>query len=698
MGIKIEKINVKNLGPIQNFSEKFGLFNIVYSKNERGKTFLTEFIIRSLFKNIKRWKFRGGGRGKVHISGLGEKIVEFSPAFTKKLEDFWEEEEIGLPPSLVKLLISKGAEPSIEDGEECIGKNLMKEVFSGISLLDKIDHDDNISKTIKDANLLNGNIDISKRGEGKKYFEIREDLDSIDNLFSEIEEKYGQGLVESYRMDEKLLKERLEKIKKAKRYEAYLISEKIKELNKKLNENSDDILNDLTTELKIYNDKKDEYNKRQNSRKELNKESKHFDWLNQALPIYEKLTINYVEKPRFLLLIIAAILFIATIVFVLLNIKIAAIIALVLAIILCAFYIKKIFSYSKFKSQNEELDRIKKEFKNRTDSELTNIATLKSELENQKRASENANILDGQLRELENEKDNKASYIREKFFSLTNKDISEDEWQVTLNGKKTENKNLKREIEEERSKLTNLGISEADYFYEDIGVKFNYDEFEEVSTSLDELSEKIEKQEREIDDLKHEVCNETKSDLSIDWEKLLGNLKEKRIEKQNELELIEAKIIAGINVHKIINQLREEEDKKILEGLQSKIVLEPLINITNRYNKLKIVEDELIVSDDFNNFSLRDLSTGAKEQIMLALRIGFTSKLLKKDTLFLILDDAFQHSDWDRREILINNLKGIAEFGWQVIYLTMDDHILGLFDKIGKKYLKNEYKRIIINN
>ena len=38
MGIKIEKITVKNLGPIESFSEDFGLFNLIFSKNECGKT------------------------------------------------------------------------------------------------------------------------------------------------------------------------------------------------------------------------------------------------------------------------------------------------------------------------------------------------------------------------------------------------------------------------------------------------------------------------------------------------------------------------------------------------------------------------------------------------------------------------------------------------------------------------------------
>ena len=81
---------------------------------------------------------------------------------------------------------------------------------------------------------------------------------------------------------------------------------------------------------------------------------------------------------------------------------------------------------------------------------------------------------------------------------------------------------------------------------------------------------------------------------------------------------------------------------------------------------------------------------------MLALRIGFSSKLLKKDTLFLILDDAFQHSDWERRETLVKILADIAKNGWQIIYLTMDDHIKGLFDKVGSKFKKDEFKSLTI--
>ena len=158
MGIKIDKISVKDLGPIKSFTAKFGVFNLIYSRNEKGKTFLTEFIICSLFKNISRWSnLREGGKGKITISGLEERTIDFSPSSQKKLEDYWESSEKGLPVSMAKLLVVKGGEAGIEN-DEGISKFLVKEVLSGINILDKIDKDNNISKTVKSAEIVSSQI------------------------------------------------------------------------------------------------------------------------------------------------------------------------------------------------------------------------------------------------------------------------------------------------------------------------------------------------------------------------------------------------------------------------------------------------------------------------------------------------------------------------------------------------------------
>ena len=113
----------------------------------------------------------------------------------------------------------------------------------------------------------------------------------------------------------------------------------------------------------------------------------------------------------------------------------------------------------------------------------------------------------------------------------------------------------------------------------------------------------------------------------------------------------------------------------------------PLHLLTGRYREIRLSpeKDLVLVSDDDDLYPLSELSTGVREQIFLALRMGFASRAMGGETGFLILDDAFQHSDWSRREKLVSQILSLVQSGWQVFYFTMDDHIRGLFQKIGSE-------------
>ncbi|MDP3260638.1 MAG: hypothetical protein Q8M34_08645, partial [Thermodesulfovibrionales bacterium] len=640
MGIKIDKISVKKLGPIQEFNKELSLLNLIYSPNSRGKTFLTEFIIRSLFKNIGRWKYlREDGNGKILISGLDESTVEFSPSTKKKLEDYWEKDGSGLPPSMVKLLVSKGAESSIEDTNGGISKNFMKEILSGISLLDKIDSDGNIPKTVKSAKLEDGNINIEKRGEGKSYLSQRDELAKIDELSAEIETKYTKGIIETDKIQEKLLQKQLEKFTKAKRYEAYLISEEIKSGKSELSQIPEDELNQISSDVYIYKSKKESYDRLNREKKESQEESKHFNWLQNALSEYEKLTTNIIKKPSSVFLFIAGILAAIPVIFILLNKQdkqVASIISFLAALILVGIYIKKLYDSSKYVGQNEELKNIKEEFKNRIGQELTDIALLETVLKEQEEVISKSKLIKEQLDDKDRELRDLYSSIKYKVFNLTEKEIKESEWDITVKDLKLEHSNLRNQIDIEKEKLHKLGVDETDYLHEDAGFKYSQEGFNIIESEFDKIKNEIRIKENELQNLKAKVCSKTGDDLSIGWEQLLENLRNKRFDKQSQLNELEAQIIGGIIIHKVISQLRKEEDAKIREELESEIVLKPLRDLTQLYNRLTLEGDTLIVSNDYNNFPLNDLSTGEKERVMLALRIGFSSKLLKQDSLFLI--------------------------------------------------------------
>ena len=708
MGIKIDKISVKDLGPVKSFTAKFGMFNLIYSGNEKGKTFLTEFIICSLFKNIGRWCYlRKGGKGKIAISGLEEQTIDFSPTSKKKLEDYWEIGEKGLPVSMSKLLVVKGGESGIED-DDGISKFLVKEVLSGINVLDKIDRDSNISKTIKSAEIASNQISIQQRGEGKQYGDAIDELDSIEKQFEEIESEYAQGILKTYRIEEKSLEDNLVHLDKAKRHKAYLTSEKIKELNLRLNHVPDDQLRKIENELSLYKSKKEYYNQLEEKYKNALEKSRDFKWLESAISYYKDLSIKTVKKPGNSLLfacgVLAAIGTAATVIlfFSYRQTSVTALILYLIIICVCflgslAFslvYIKRFNNFSKQAGQTGELNKVRKEFKNRIGKELSDIALLESTLNEERGFYSESEVIKEQMSNLHEELLKLNSSVSQKLTDFTGKEIREKDREKIFKDLKQYNRNLKEKIDEEKEDLFKLGVSETDHILEDFGTTYNKQEYEKIKSELELIQEEINNQEDKIQKLKYRICEKTKDDPSISWGDLIENLRRKRFETQNELREITANIAAAYSVYKVVSRLREEEDVKIQEGLQSKTVLTPLKEITGRYDKLSLDNDRLIVSDRYDDFDIRDLSTGAKEQVMLALRIGFTLKILREDALFLILDDAFQHSDWQKREILIGKLASIAKKGWQIIYLTMDDHIKGLFDKVSKEFEEGKYNSV----
>lgn len=707
MGITIDKISVKDLGPIKNFTAGFGLFNLIYSKNERGKTFLTEFIIRSLFRNTGRWSYiRSGGKGKVAVKGLDDKkLINFTPSSLKKLEDYWEKSEKGLPLSISKLLVVKGGEAGIEDGEG-ISRFLVREVLSGINVLDKIDSDTNISKTVKDTEIKNSHIIISDRGEGKRYNNIKKELNDIEKLFEEIESGYTRGILRTYRLKEKKLKDRLEQLTRAKRHLAYLISEKIKKLKLKLLNSPDDELNKLENEISIYKSKQETCSRLRDDYKDTPGKSRDFKWLESALFQYRELLSKVTNKPGKLLPVLAGIFAagaLAASVLLFFSYTDHASLILLYPAIICfcipgflisiAVYIKKIINFSKQMMQNEELRKICEEFKKRTGRILTDISLLESTLNEYREYNSRLMVIENQINSLEKELQEKYFFINRKIKNLCRQEVSEEDWETATAGLKQNNINIKNRIDDEKEKLYKLAVPEEDYLSEEVEAEYSQKEYEKTQTELENLEIGIREQENRIQNLKQKICDKTEDELSISWEELIDNLQKKREQTLAELNEIAADIIAGSIVHRVISRLRREEDEKIKEGLQSETVTGPLKDITQRYDNLTLDNDNLIVSDSYDDFNIRDLSTGAKEQVMLALRIGFTSKLLKKESLFLILDDAFQHSDWEKREVLTDKLAEIARKGWQIIYLTMDNHIKELFEKTGKKFQNGKYKK-----
>lgn len=94
---------------------------------------------------------------------------------------------------------------------------------------------------------------------------------------------------------------------------------------------------------------------------------------------------------------------------------------------------------------------------------------------------------------------------------------------------------------------------------------------------------------------------------------------------------------------------------------------------SGRYRSVVLDSDGRLAVErkDGSRFGSDALSRGARDQLALAVRLALVRRVLGEPG-FLVLDDAFMSSDATRREALALQLAELAEEGWQIIYFTFD--------------------------
>ncbi len=263
--------------------------------------------------------------------------------------------------------------------------------------------------------------------------------------------------------------------------------------------------------------------------------------------------------------------------------------------------------------------------------------------------------------------------------------VEAENWENRIKKLINEKQKLNEKVKEKEGELKGLGVIEDEYLIDDPGYIFSSEEMEKTEKELEKVKESIDTLNKELNDLRTKIASVINGDPLWPWPEILNGLYKKIEAKREELKRREASLIAQILLAEVIKELDREETEKVEEVIHSPQVGEMLNRFTRKYNQIYRLQssdgqtDVLGVSDGTSEFVLADLSTGAREQVMLALRIAFIEKIFKKTRCFLILDDAFQHSDYERRATIVDTLVDLANLGWQIFYLTMDDHIRDLF-------------------
>ncbi len=689
MAIRIDRIKVNRGGPLEeDFKLEPGDINLIYGHNETGKTYIVESIINLLFRTGRNitWNLRGWDfAGTIVVSGLQDKPVTFSRT-GKKLEDYCEE-EIGLPQDFSRLLVVKEGETQLAHEEKSISRDILKNYLSGEGLLDRIQT--RISRTLQELSVQNGQILGPNRGEKKTREQLLDDLEELDSLLKEAEDGYASGEVYNLRQKQETIEVELEKLQNAKYYYAAHLYGKRKSLHKEgENLQNEEDLSQIESDISVYDNKKNELGDKLETLRKLESTVESYIWTEKALNIYREITGGpAVAGPKTVYMVAALLFLVGAAVTGFLNLSIPLGICVAGSLAFSILYFLGTRRTLATAGTNKELERLKTEFKTRYGSELTDRALLEARVETLRedyfRATSLKKDLEDNLTPNLKIQENNIRRALEKFMGS---DLPPQEWRLATTELRGKLKSIANEISLLDVELASLAVLEEDLLGEDPGTEWNPERYSILNKELAETKQVLDQELQKLEQLKARISQETHLD-STEWEELITALRDRREKVAEEYRFITAEILAKIQINKVIEEFREEENVRIAAGLESDELIKPLYAITGSYRNIRHEADRglILTTDHDEEYSLADISTGAREQAFLAMRMGFSSIIMKGQTAFLILDDAFQHSDWPRRTNLMNQILRLMESGWQVFYFTMDDHIRDLFLKVGEK-------------
>ena len=688
MTFRIDRIKVNRAGPLErDFEFEPGDLNLIYGQNETGKTYVVESLIRFLFKTNSRapvnWNLRGWDiAGKAIVSGLKSDPVTFTTS-GQKLEDYWED-GLGLPRDLSRLLVVRAGETLLAEAGDGVGRDILKDYLSGEGLLDRVAS--NISATLGTAEIQGSQIIGNRAGELKTRDKCGKLLTDLQSLIDDVEEGYASGDAYSLRKEKEALVAQLETLEDAKRYHAAQLAGQMQALqSEKGGLPTEGDLASIEADVRNCISQGAEIKTKSERLQELESTSADFQWTAEALDVYKDVTSGAGDGGhRKALMLLALLSVTGTVAFGLFGLRGPLIVSAVLSVLFGAMTYRDLKKAASFAGENTELEKLKAEYRTRFGSDLTDRAALQTKLEELNKSQ----ILAAPLRkDLDVLSDATGTLERETTAALkawTGSEVPAEEWQATIRDLKERNIGLQGQIDSIGIELTAVGVPGHEYVEEDPGEKWDSERYAEITKGLSVTDEALKQEEEELEMLKARVVQATGL-ANSDWEDLITDLRDKREEAAQEYQKHTAEILAKIQVHTVINHFRQDENSRIAEGLERDELTEPLQALTDRYGSIRLDEDQglVLTSDKDEEYPLASMSTGAREQIFLALRMGFASIAMEGKTGFLILDDAFQHSDWERRSKLVARTLSFVQSGWQVFYFTMDDHIKGLFEDEG---------------
>ena len=642
--MKINKLQINAFGNIENREiELSENINIVYGKNEAGKSTLLKFIVDNLYgisKNKRGKEFSDYDRykpwkseefsGKLTYTLDNGKKYEVFRDFNKKNPKIYDEELNDISKEFT-IDRTNGNQFFTEQTKINEGTflstlvSMQQEVKLGKqeqnTLLQKLANlagtgEDNVSykKAIEKINKRQIEEIGTLRSQGRPINIVKEEKFKLQDEIGELEEyKEKQYEIEELKqnLEEKIIKEE-EKLKILKELKVIEEKEKIEKQKIILNES---ILNENNQKIENLN---------QNKRK-LKEEINKIEIPNEN----KKTAKQNSNKAKNIVLATLMVIFIIIAIVLRKNILALAISAIISVALLLFLIISNVKLKQKIEEENAKIEKQINKVKEQKQELKTSIDKIDTQIE------------------------------------MLTKNSNEQE-EVIENAKNI----LKVKIENQKNEIKNK------YKQEEINVN-------NISYELENIQNSINKNKLEIHSLELD-----KNNILPKLEKLASM--EEELEELNEKE---QKLLKENSAIELAKQVLEVAYTKMKENVTPKFTKNLSKNIEQisegKYKNVRINDEEGIIVEKENGeyISSEKLSIGTIDQLYISLRLG-AIKELSEETMPIILDEAFAYYDETR---LCNILKYISEEfkNNQIIIFTCTNREKEILEK-----LKLEYKNI----
>ncbi|MEO2158397.1 MAG: AAA family ATPase [bacterium] len=707
MKIHIEKIHIRSDGPLaKDFDLDCGALNLIYGHNESGKSYIVECLITSLFKDTK-WNgqdLRWGDdiRAEVTVSGLGGEPVQFTQEGKDQLQAHWADSDNPLPGDLAHLLV-------VKEGSTWLGGNdtngqgvdikVLRNFLSEQKLFDDVQN--RIKPTEKKAKIEGGVIQGDDRGLIATHRKKETELRDKTNFLEKFNNEYSMGNLEILKNELSELEESREKMQKAKDHKAWKYAEKERNLTNQLHEiASEGEIAKLKADINNWREGQQNTDSLKEKLPQLEKEIKDHLHLIEAEKNYQKFIIgsHRYNHSRWLLWL-SFFLLLAAIITGRLGFNIIAVCLSISTVAILGWHI---FSSRKSGASNQvdndEMENLKRTYQKKFGETFRDLSSLQAKTNEFKGLSAIADIKIKEYNDAVKESDTDDKEISSKLTDLTGQTVSRDTWDETIQKLKEDRQGIDIKREEVRRLKEDLGIAKDNYLREDPGQDWDQQEFERIENERVDVLDKIENEKDKADRLKSNLSVHSGIQDETNLNTLLKKVVETREEMLKDCLSGKAEIMGQILVSNEIDKMRQNKNERIRDALKDSS-LTKFLQKFSRYDDFNLTAEEQLEvrHSSGKTFPIFKLSSGAKEQVFLSLRVGFASKALNERSGFLLLDDAFQHSDWEQRKHMVDQCLKLVESGWQVFYFTMDENLRDLFlekgESLGERFKTEELAR-----